>query len=161
MITCYFENGKPAYNGTLRHAVVDGMLIKDGKILLVKRAEHLLEGGKWALVGGFVDPGETIVEALRREIMEEVGWEIAEPSLMQINDNPNRPNEQGRQNISFVFICEAMQQTGSPDDESTDQQWFDLNDLPELAFDHIEYITLYKKHSEELQSLPILGRAAL
>lgn len=161
MITCTFEDGKPAYNGTLRHCVVDGLIIKDGKILLVKRAAHLLEGGKWALVGGFIDPGEIIVEALHREIIEEVGWEISEPTLMQINDNPNRPNEQGRQNISFVFICEPTQKVRDADDESSDQQWFGLDDLPELAFDHIEYITLYKKHLAEPQPLPILGRATL
>ncbi len=39
----------------MRHTVVDTIVLKDGKVLLVKRAKKFLEGGKWALVGGFME----------------------------------------------------------------------------------------------------------
>jgi len=70
MITCTFENGNRA---SLRHVVVDNLVLQGDRILLVKRAVQLIEGGKWGLVGGFVDRDETIRQAAAREIMEETG----------------------------------------------------------------------------------------
>ena len=52
MLTCTFEDGN---KNSLRHVVVDTIVCKDGKVLLVKRIGKLLEGGKWGLVGGFVE----------------------------------------------------------------------------------------------------------
>ena len=52
MITCMFESGSPA---SLRHVVVHAIVERDGALLLVKRAPHLSEGGKWGLPGGSVD----------------------------------------------------------------------------------------------------------
>ena len=71
MINCEFENGNKA---SLRHVVVDNLVLKDGKILLVKRTGKLLEGGKWGLAGGYVDRDETVKEAAKREILEETGY---------------------------------------------------------------------------------------
>ncbi len=50
----------------------------DGKILLLKRVEGKSEGGKWGVVGGKIDAGETIVQALRREVREEIDVELNE-----------------------------------------------------------------------------------
>jgi 8-oxo-dGTP diphosphatase len=145
MITCKFEDGGDAL---LRHVVIDTIVLKDGKILMVKRTGKLLEGGKWGLVGGFVDRDETLVQAAAREIHEETGWEVKDITLLRVNDDPNRPKED-RQNISFVYFCQAVKKTGEPDWESDDQQWYDLDALPDresIAFDHADSIDLYKKH---------------
>lgn len=56
MITCTFEDGG---RGKLRHAVVNAIILKENKILLVKRSPKITEGGKWGLVGGFMDRDET------------------------------------------------------------------------------------------------------
>jgi ADP-ribose pyrophosphatase YjhB (NUDIX family) len=143
MIQCTFEDGGQA---SLRHVTVDTLVLKDGKILLVKRTGRLLEGGKWALVGGFVDRDETTAQAAAREIHEETCWTVKDITLLKINDNPDRPKED-RQNISFVYVCQALEKTGEPDDESDDQQWFALDELPpaeQIAFDHFDNITFYK-----------------
>ncbi|HSX45708.1 MAG TPA: NUDIX hydrolase [Candidatus Saccharimonadia bacterium] len=155
MITCEFEDGNQA---SLRHAVVDTLVLKDDKILMVKRTAKLLEGGKWGIVGGFVDRDETVAEAAAREVFEETGWKIKDLTLLTYIDNPNRPNED-RQNISFVFFCEAVEQTGQPDWESDEVRWYPLNELParaKTAFDHIDSIDLYKKYLAENLALPIL-----
>jgi ADP-ribose pyrophosphatase YjhB (NUDIX family) len=81
MINCTFENGNKA---NLRHTVVDTIVIKDGKILLVKRNKKLIEGGKWGLTGGYMELNETIVEAAKREVYEESGWEIKDLTLIAI-----------------------------------------------------------------------------
>ena len=56
---------------------VDGIVISKGKILLIKRAENINTfPGFWGLIGGFIDWGETVEDALKREAKEEVGVEI-------------------------------------------------------------------------------------
>ena len=146
MINCTFENGSKS---SLRHAVIDALVLDTkNRILLVKRSEEkLLEGGKWALVGGFVERDETLEEAMAREIKEETGWEVRDAKLLRIIDDPNRPNED-RQNISFVYTCRAVEKTGEADQESSEQRWFKLTDLPpkeQFAFDHFENIRFYLK----------------
>lgn len=155
MIKCTFENGTEA---SLRHAVVDTLVLKDGKILLVKRTNKLLEGGKWGLVGGYVERDETLAEAVAREVKEETGYLVRNITLLTIRDNPDRPKED-RQNISFVFFCEATQKVGEADWEVDDQQWFGFDGLPaqdQLAFDHYDSIALYLRYREERLALPIL-----
>lgn len=153
MINCEFENGDKA---SLRHVVVDNLVLKDGKILLVKRTGKLLEGGKWGLVGGYVDRDETVKEAARREILEETGYEAEKIALLRIVDAPNRPAED-RQNIAFVHFCDALEKIGVPDNESDGQVWFDLSALPpkeEFAFDHFSDIELYLEYLQRPFALP-------
>lgn len=143
MIECKFENGKAAQ---LRHAVVDAVMMENGKILLVKRADHLHGGGQWAIPGGFIDHGETTVEAVMREVLEETGYTCAVKDLFTIIDQPNRRGDD-RQNISFVYVVTPIQQVAQPDKkEVSDLRWFPLDQLPrqeEIAFDHMEIIWNY------------------
>lgn len=155
MLTCRFENGNEA---SLRHVTVDALLLQDEKILLIKRTGKLLEGGKWGLVGGFVDRDETLKEAVAREAMEESGYKVKDITLLTVRDNPDRPKED-RQNISFVFFCTTDEKVGESDWEVDDQQWFDLNELPkeeEIAFDHYQNIELYKKYLAQEVEVPVL-----
>jgi 8-oxo-dGTP diphosphatase len=156
VITCSFENGNHA---SLRHVVVDNLVLQGDRILLVKRAAELMEGGKWGLVGGFVDRDETIKQAVAREVMEETGYEVGEIAMFRIIDTPNRPGED-RQNIVFVHVCVAGQRSGTPDWESTEVRWFPLMALPEereFAFDHYSNIRLYREYLAGALALPVLG----
>lgn len=156
MITCAFENGKPA---SLRHVVVHAIVEQEGKLLLVKRSATLsLEGGKWALPGGFVDRDETAGEAVLRELREESGWEGEVVTLFRINTNPNRPHED-RQNIAFDFLIKPMRKVGEKDHETTHVEWVSIDSLPPLesfAFDHGESIGFYLKYRERPHQLPII-----
>jgi len=155
MISCTFEDGGKA---GLRHVVADTLVLKDNKILLVKRADKLLEGGKWGLIGGFVDRDENLIQTVKREVFEETGYRVSDIKLLTINDNPDRPHED-RQNIAFVFFCNAGEKEGTADAESTSQEWFDLNNLPKeeaVAFDHYQDIQLYQSHKNNNMFLPIL-----
>lgn len=156
MIACTFEDGGQA---KLRHAVADVLVLKDDKILLIKRAGHLLEGGKWALAGGFMELDETIAQAASREVLEETGWQIKDLTLLEIIDDPNRPGED-RQNIVFVYFGTATEETGKPDQESDERRWFDWNELPadkDLAFDHADSIKLYLQYQQQKFDLPMLS----
>jgi 8-oxo-dGTP diphosphatase len=145
MILCTFENGG---TGNLRHVIVDGLVFKNDKILFVKRDIKLSEGGKWGVPGGYVNLNENLEEAIIREVFEETGYRVSDLKLFTIIDNPKRRNDE-KQNIGFVFICNALEKDGEPDKESTEQKWFDLDNLPsqeEMAFDHSQIIKAYLRN---------------
>lgn len=155
MIECEFENGN---KNSLRHTCTNTIVVKDGKILLEKRAERFLEGGKWGLPGGFLERGETIEEGAKREVKEETGYKVYNLKLLAITSNPNRPGED-RQNIVFFFIAEVGEKSEETDDESQAQQWFSLDDLPaadQIAFDFAVIIDLYRKSQKENLVLPVM-----
>lgn len=54
-------------------------------------------------------------------------------------------------------LTQAVKQIKTSDEEVTELQWFDLDKLPEIAFDHGDSIELYKKYLKEKFILPILG----
>lgn len=157
MITCYFENNNKAF---LRHVTVNALVIKNNHILLGLRGtlngKQISESGKWGLLGGFFGHGENLIQAAKREVMEESGWEIDNLKLFRINDNPNRPRED-RQNVDFIFIANAVKQSGVSDEEVFHLQWFDLDKIPKMAFDHGDAVELYKKYLKENFSIPVLG----
>lgn len=115
---------------------VDGILIKNNKILLIKRKNEPFKG-KWALPGGFVEYGERVEEAVLREFEEEVGIKAKIKRLLGVYSDPNR-DPRGHV-ISIVFLLEGE---GSPraGDDAKDAKFFDLDDLPPLAFDHDKII---------------------
>lgn len=142
MIKCTFENGNPA---SLRHVTIDALVIKDGKVLLLKRAPHLIEGGKWCLPGGFMERDETTEQAVLRELKEESGYDGKIIKLFRIIDEPNRPNDD-KQNVAFIYLVEVIGEPGERDNESTEMAWFDLDKIPapeECAFDHRSNIELF------------------
>ena len=160
MIICTFENNNKT---SLRHVTVNAIVVKNTQILLGKRGtlngKPILESGKWGLLGGFFNRDEKLTQAVIREVMEESGWEINDLKLFRINDNPNHPLED-RQNVDFIFISDAVKQTGSSDEEVYHLQWFDLDKLPakgQIAFDHGDSLELYKKYLKEKFPLPVLG----
>lgn len=142
MIDCEFENGHKA---KLRHVVVDTILIKDDKILMVKRSRDMLfEPGKWTLPGGYMDRDERAVDAAKRELLEESGWEASDMKLFRMNDDPNRKGEDN-QNVCLIFIGKSTKQVGESDHEIDEVKWFKLDELPpseQIAFDHADNIKL-------------------
>src|SRR5664280_1657667 len=102
MIKCILENGHEA---SFRHVTADVIIVNEkNEILLVKRASNLVNGGKYAIPGGFVDRDETVIEAGIREVLEETGYEVKPSLLLRVADNPDRAQED-RQNIGFFYIA--------------------------------------------------------
>lgn len=155
MITCTFENGNKA---SLRHVVVHAIVEKDGALLLEKRTGDLLETGKWALPGGFLERDETAAQGILRELKEETGWVGEIISIFRVNTNPNRPKED-RQNVALDFLIQPVKTTGEPDHESSKIEWIPIEELlplNEFAFDHGESIGLYLKYRVKKFPLPIV-----
>ncbi len=155
MINCTFENNT---QGFLRHAVVDAIVIHNGKILLIKRVSGIVEGGKWALPGGFINRNENAEETTLRELKEETGYEGKIKNLFCIITYPNRCTTEDRQNILFCYEVEVTHLSGKPDSEVTELGWFDYSeiDLKKLAFDHGKILKKYYQTLNDQTRLPII-----
>lgn len=154
MIYCTFENGKQA---DLRHVVTHVIALKDRKVLLVKRAEGILEAGKWGFPGGFLDQGEKLEQCAIRELKEETGYEGKVKALFRINSG-YRKNDEGRNNVAHEFLVEVGEKTGQPDWEQTEVEWKEMDELTQkmLAFDHYDTIQDLKRYLSSPFTLPII-----
>jgi ADP-ribose pyrophosphatase YjhB (NUDIX family) len=136
--------------------VVHALVERDGALLLVKRASHLGEGGKWGLPGGFLDRDERLVDGVLRELREETGWTGEVRRLLRVNSRPDRPRED-RQNVAFDFLITPRERVGEPDHESTAIEWVPIDRLPSLeslAFDHGDTIRRYLAMRERADEAP-------
>jgi len=120
-----------------RLLTVDAVIIKDGKIVLVKRLNGPFKG-YYALPGGYVEKGENAKGALAREVKEEAGLRVRPVRMIGVYDNPKRDK---RGNVSIAFLCELISGKPMSGSDSADVGFFALNKLPiRLAFDHEKII---------------------
>jgi ADP-ribose pyrophosphatase YjhB (NUDIX family) len=146
---------------TIVTRVVDGVQ----QVLLVKRSKWVsAEPNKWSIPGGFVDtasnPGErwkqnkeTIIQAAKREILEETGLDIlslndSDFKLISINDSLERDPRNTKESWikSHTFLVEIPGTMGSDVrgmDDAQMARWFTIEELNnmnslEFAFDHID-----------------------
>ncbi len=115
---------------------VDAIIkVNDNKIVLVKRKNPPYKDW-WALPGGIVEYGETVEEAVKREVREETGLEIEIEKLVNVYSNPKR-DPRGH----FISICFLCRKTGGTLRAATDAANVSIFSLKEvknlkLAFDH-------------------------
>ncbi len=107
-------------------------------ILLIQRKNDPYKG-MWALPGGFVDENEDLESAARRELKEETSIEISNLAQVAAFGKPGRDPRQHTVSIAFAGIAGDDVKVQA-DDDAKDAQWFDRNNLPNLAFDHFEII---------------------
>jgi len=121
-----YKNPKPT---------VDVILQCNGGIVLIERANPPFG---WALPGGYVDEGERVEDAARREVHEETGLTASLQSLFYVYSDPKRDPRQ--HTISVVFTGSAEGQPIAGDDAAK-AEVFQLDKLPTpLAFDHLQII---------------------
>ncbi len=121
----------------MRPFACDGILVEDGKILLIKRAKEP-DLGKWALPGGRIEEDETAEECLEREFREETGLEVEPVKLLGIYSDPARDP---RKIIGAAYLTRKTGGELKAGDDAEEVKWFELGKIPEeLAFDHRKII---------------------
>lgn len=114
---------------------VDAILIsKKNSVLLIERGREPFKG-KWALPGGFIEMDESLEMACQRELEEETGIRVGELKQFKAFGSVNR--DPRSRTISVIFYAFTDHEIiASAGDDAANAQWFPLDQLPELAFDH-------------------------
>ncbi|HSH52820.1 MAG TPA: NUDIX hydrolase [Bacteroidales bacterium] len=111
----------------------------DVQILLIERKNHPFKN-MWALPGGFVDKDEDIKIAAYRELAEETSIQDIQLSQLHTFGKPGRDPRGHTVSVVYKgFLINSNQKIKAGDD-AKNLQWFSINDLPDLAFDHREII---------------------
>ena len=132
-------------------ATVDIVIETAGGIVLVRRRNP---PPGWALPGGFVDPGESVAQAARREAKEETGLDVELTDLLAVYSDPKR-DPRGIFTISTAFIARAGGQPVGGDD-AAEARVVSLDALPpDIAFDHPTIIADYRRFRAGLGRPPL------
>lgn len=116
----------------------DGVLIKNNQVLLIKRAIKPFMGS-WVLPGGHLEQGETVREALKREVKEETHLDLESYKLMNVYSGIDRDPRERTISVAFLSKESSGEMNGSREGEEL--RWFSEEDLPEkIGFDHKKII---------------------
>jgi len=119
---------------------VDGIIIKNKKILLIRRKNPPYKG-TYALPGGFVKYKEPLEEAVVREIKEETGLVTDINRLIGVYSASDRDPRGHTISVAYELKILSGKVLAGSDAESA--KWFSLGALPEIAFDHKDIIRDY------------------
>ena len=109
-----------------------------GRILLIRRGNEPFKGC-YALPGGFVDVGETVEEACRRELREETGLAVGDLLLVGVYSAPDR-DPRGH-TVSTVFLAQPTAPAAPvAGDDAGDAEWVENWRAERLAFDHAKIL---------------------
>ena len=109
------------------------------QVLLIRRGNEPFKG-EWAFPGGFLNMDETVQECARRELEEETGLVVQDIHLVGVYSRPGRDPRGHTVTPAFLSIMDYPLDVCGGDD-AAQAQWFPLNQLPVLAFDHGEIIS--------------------
>lgn len=121
---------------------VGGVVFRDGRVLLIRRGTPPLQG-RWSIPGGRVEWGETLEQAVVRELREETGLDVQVIELIEIverifDDEPGEPEATGPRpsrdaQYHFVildFLCAAPAGEARSGGDAREIAWAGEDDLP-------------------------------
>jgi len=125
--------------------IVNALFVRDGMVLLARRSPHrAIYAGLWSFPGGHQEPGETLIEALVREVQEEVG---VTPTTCEFIGTISDPNTPEADPATYHMYGVTAWEVGEPSllgNEHTELKWFAVaaaSALPDLALE--EYRPLF------------------
>jgi 8-oxo-dGTP diphosphatase len=116
------------------------------RVLLVRRKNPPFKG-MYALPGGFVDIGETVEEACRRELLEETGVRAGKLQLLGVYSDPKR-DPRGH-TCSVAFLARLGHATAKAGDDAAAAEWIEEWSKVQLAFDHAQILADAKRALRE------------
>ena len=117
-------------------AVVFGYSSKEGlSVLLINRGIQPFKG-IWALPGGLVDNEESLESAVERELHEETGISIDYLEQLYTFGQPRRDPRNRTISVAYYGLVKPSAFYLKASTDAGDAAWFNITNLPELAFDH-------------------------
>ncbi|WP_280263594.1 NUDIX hydrolase [Nocardia abscessus] len=123
--TDYFRDPTAPPANSIKVAVSALVQDEEGRILLIRRTDN----GKYSIPGGGLEAGETVAQAVVREVQEETGIEVTVTELIGVFSDPNHviayDDGEVRQEFSICFRAQPISGTLRPSEESTEVEWVD------------------------------------
>ena len=117
-------------------AIVFGYTENQLHVLLIRQKYGQLKG-QWALVGGFVRDKEPLLQAVTRELSEETGIKVDYlEQLYTFGDDPDRDPRFRVISVAYFALVNSSKLQAKADSDAEDAQWFPINAVPKLAYDH-------------------------
>ena len=110
---------------------VGAVVFDDDRVLLVKRGREPLKG-EWSLPGGAVEVGESLEDAVAREVFEETDLRVEVGPVIEVLDRIQHAPD-GRVEYHFVivdYLCRPGDGLIKPDSDASDARWVGLAELP-------------------------------
>lgn len=108
---------------------------RDLKVLLIRRGNEPFKG-QWAFPGGFTEPDEDLETSALRELEEETGVKDVFIEQLFTFGDPGRDPRGRVVSVAYFALVNLNEHRVTAADDADDAQWFSINELPELAFDH-------------------------
>ena len=121
----------------------DGVSIK---VLLIQRGIEPYKG-QWAFPGGFLQMDETVEECAKRELEEETGLKSTSVEQFYTFSAVNRDPRERVITIAHYALVRLSEVKGG--DDAASAQWFAMNEIPSLAFDHERILRMAVKRLKE------------
>jgi 8-oxo-dGTP diphosphatase len=104
------------------------------RVLLIRRSKPPRRG-HWSLPGGAQQLGETVAEAARREVKEEVGLEVELGAIVATVDSIDRDQDRRvRYHYTLIdFVAEATNPVLCPGSDAADARWFEVSEIETLG----------------------------
>jgi ADP-ribose pyrophosphatase YjhB (NUDIX family) len=104
-----------------------------GRVLMVQRSAHQFGAGKWCFPCGYVEWGEDIRTAARREAREEAGVDVTIGEPVHVETNMHQPE---KPTVGIWFAATQVDPSATPiaGDDAEAVGWFEPTDPPPLAF---------------------------
>ena len=123
-------------------AVVFGYTSQEGlSVLLIKRTLDPYRG-QWALPGGLVHDDESLEQAVERELQEETGVAINYLEQLYSFGRPDRDPRNRVVSVAYYGLVKPDAFQLSTSNEASAVAWFDIKNIPSLAFDHPEIVAV-------------------
>jgi 8-oxo-dGTP diphosphatase len=147
-----YEYARPAVTAD---CVVFGLDDDDLKVLLIQRDLEPFEG-HWALPGGFAVVDESIEETARRELREETGLKGVFLEQLYTFSDPWRDPREHVVTVAHFALVNLSEHKVKASTDARSADWFELDDIPELAFDHKQILRIaYERLQGKIRYQPI------
>jgi ADP-ribose pyrophosphatase YjhB (NUDIX family) len=113
---------------------VGALIVQDSRIVLIRRAKPP-SAGEWSIPGGLVRLGETLLQAVAREALEETGLQVEPVSLVELLERIF-PDKEGRIRHHYVladFLCRVTGGTLHAGSDASEACWADESSLDEFG----------------------------
>lgn len=136
--------------------VVKALITNRGDILIGKKEEqdgHPISG-EWHILGGHLEHGEQVEEAMKREVEEETGLDVKVHQVVDVMTFPWGEGE--KDSVQILFHCEAERRKQEPKDDITELKWVSPEEITDFV--HTEEAERLKNRENQSRFLKKLDK---